>query len=68
MPTFHDTYTLENVEVIEERTLCIRILTDEGDNIFIPKSQIDDMSDVFNEGDTGNLTISMWMAKEKGLI
>jgi len=39
----------------------------EGEEMWIPKSQIQDDSEVFAEGDEGDLIISEWIAKEKGL-
>ena len=36
--------------------------------IWIPKSQVDDRSDVYKSGQIGTLMISEWIAGEKGLI
>jgi len=38
----------------------------EGDLIWIPQSQIDADSEVWEQGDSGTLVISEWIAKEKG--
>jgi hypothetical protein len=40
----------------------------EGKEVWIPKSQIHDDSEVFEEGHKGKLVISEWIAKEKELI
>jgi hypothetical protein len=55
-----DTVTVET----EMAILCV-IGTEE---VWIPKSQIDDSSEVQGEGDGGTLVISEWLAKEKGLV
>jgi hypothetical protein len=43
----------------------------EGEEIWIPYSQVDDDSEIYKKeqvGETGELVISEWLAKEKGLI
>lgn len=35
---------------------------------WIPRSQIAEESEVQDEGDTGTLVVSAWIAKEKGLV
>ena len=40
----------------------------EGDvEAWIPKSQIDDDSEVYEEGHEGTLVITLWIAEKKGL-
>lgn len=42
----------------------------ENEEIWIPKSQVDDDSEIFSDkqlGKTGNLVIPHWLAEEKGL-
>jgi hypothetical protein len=39
----------------------------EGREIWIPQSQVDDDSEVYEEGQTGTLIVSDWIADEKGL-
>ena len=36
--------------------------------MWIPKSQVDDRSEVYKAGDKGALMISEWIAEQKGLI
>jgi len=38
----------------------------EGEEVWIPKSQIHDDSEVWRKGDTGNLYITQWLAEQKG--
>ena len=40
----------------------------EGEEMWIPKSVIDDDSEVYKEDDEGTLIISDWFARKKGLI
>lgn len=53
---------------------CLRetenaILVDiDGSEYWIPKSQVDDASEVWLEGDQGDLVITQWVAEKKGLI
>lgn len=41
-----------------------------GEELWIPASQVDDDSEVFNDGENaeGVLVISEWIAKQKGLL
>jgi hypothetical protein len=40
----------------------------DGEEFWIPKSQIHDDSEVYAKDQTGKLVISRWIAEEKGLI
>jgi len=40
----------------------------EGEESWIPKSQIDDDSEVFAQGDSGMLVVNEWWAEKEGLI
>jgi hypothetical protein len=40
----------------------------EGEEYWIPKSQIHDDSEVYQEGTSGQLVISQWIAEQKGLV
>jgi hypothetical protein len=39
----------------------------EGDEVWMPKSQIAEHSEVQHEGDSGTITVTLWIATEKGL-
>jgi hypothetical protein len=39
----------------------------EGEEYWIPQSQIDDDSEVWEKNDEGTLVISEWIAEQKGL-
>lgn len=39
----------------------------DGEEAWIPQSQIDDESEVWKDGDEGTLVIPLWLAEAKGL-
>jgi hypothetical protein len=70
-------YAFEVEEAVHETdgALLVRVashdpaLADIGeDEVWIPKSQILDDSEVWQEGDSGELQVTMWIAKQKGWI
>ena len=57
------------VEVVKAETyLAILCLFESGDELWIPKSQIHDDSEVYAKDHSGELVIPEWLAEEKGLI
>ena len=46
----------------EKAILCII----EGDEIWIPKSQVHDDSEVYKKGDEGKLVVTKWFATKQG--
>jgi len=40
----------------------------EGEEIWIPKSQIHDDSEIWKSGQDGALVITRWIARKKGLV
>jgi len=40
----------------------------DGEEVWVPQSQIDDDSEVWRAGDEGHLVVSSWWAQERGLI
>lgn len=64
-----DTCDIE-VEVIRVSRAALLVATDDGEEYWIPFSQISDESEIGEEseiGDDGTITISEWIAIEKGL-
>lgn len=59
--------TIEDVKCTKEtdKALLVEI---EGEEHWIPKSMVDDDSEVYSVGDEGQLVISEWFAKKEGLI
>ncbi len=58
---------VENVRVLRatERALLIQA-GDDGEEVWIPKGQVDKASEVKDDGDVGTLLISAWIAEQKG--
>lgn len=67
MPDFRDKASFENAHVVDISQLAIKVDID-GKLVWIPNSQVDDDSEVWQCEDTGTLVVSEWIAKEKGLI
>jgi hypothetical protein len=44
------------------------LLVIDGDEYWIPQSQIEDESEVWKKGDEGTLVISEWIAEQKGIM
>ena len=55
-----------SVERESPKALCVILET--GQEIWMPKSQIRDGSEVKVQGDKGVMLVSEWIAKEKGLL
>ena len=47
-----------------EKAILVEI---EGEEYWMPKSQIDDDSEVYKKGQEGTLVITRWIAEQKGL-
>lgn len=58
--------SVEVEEVTAETDAAILCLID-GDEVWIPRSQIGGESDVNEEGDSGSLIIPKWLAEDKEL-
>lgn len=62
------TVSFEDIKVVKESPKALLCLIN-GEEVWIPKSQIDEDSEVWNEKTSGGtLIITEWIAKEKGLI
>lgn len=57
----------EEVTVLRETEAAI-LIEYENEEFWIPKSQIQEDSEVSGVGDVGTLSIPRWLAKEKGLL
>lgn len=49
-----------------DRALLIQFET--GEKHWMPKSQIDDASEVYAEGQVGTFVCTQWIAEQKGLV
>lgn len=69
-------YYIDVEEVIREsdKSILVRVETSEADviqaqgsrEVWIPKSQIQEDSEVTEVGDSGTLIVSQWLAEERG--
>lgn len=64
----------DRYEPVEIHDVTVKYETDgallvvaDGEEVWIPKSQIDDDSEVYAKGTSGTLIIPRWLAREKGL-
>lgn len=61
-------------ESVEFEAKCIRetefalLVEIDGEEVWMPKSQIQDESEVTEPGDEGALVVTEWIAREKNLI
>ena len=71
MPSFSDKVEFENTVVVCKSKSGLALLVrfeDQEEPQWMPQSQIDDDSEVFDEGQSGLLIVSRWIAEEKGLV
>ena len=61
------TVEFDDVECVKETEKAI-LVDIEGDEYWIPKSQVDDDSEVYEEDTEGTLVISEWFANKEGLF
>jgi hypothetical protein len=66
MPEFKHKVKLE-AQALRETDAALLCFID-GEEHWIPKSQIDDDSEVFEEGHSGTLIVSEWIATQKELV
>jgi hypothetical protein len=61
-----DTYEIENAKCIRATPKAILIQAKEfGEDTWIPQSQVDDGSEVYQEGDEGTLVVKLWWAEKQ---
>jgi hypothetical protein len=59
-------YSLD-AECIDESAKAIRVEFEDGTRTWIPKSVIDDDSEVYAMGTNGSLVVKDWFAEKEGL-
>lgn len=65
MPTFRESVTIEGVTALRATEAALLVEID-GAQVWIPQSQIDDESEVWEPGQEGDLIVSKWIADQKG--
>lgn len=68
MPSFRDRSEIDNVLVIRATPKALLVRFDDGEEHWIPQSQIDDDSEVYKEDTEGTLIISEWFAEKENLV
>ena len=61
------TVEFEDCECVKETEKAILVCI-EGDDYWIPKSQVDDDSEVYEDDTNGTLVITEWFASKEGLF
>jgi hypothetical protein len=59
-------FTLSGVAIKRESDAAVLVVLPEGDEVWLPKSQIDSMDKRNADGVT--IVMSAWIAKQKGLL
>ena len=67
MPTFAQKASFDKVRCIRETASALRVVIN-GDEIWVPQSQIGDDSEVYADGHEGTLVVSQWIAEQKSLV
>lgn len=63
-----DEFEIDGVECIAETAKAILCVLDDGTEMWVPKSQLEFISQVQERGDSGTLVISAWLARQEGLL
>lgn len=59
-------FDIKKVKYETDKAILVEI---EGEDFWVPKSQIDDDSEVFSQkSGTGTLIVSVWWAEKQGLV
>ena len=64
-------YDIEGCKVIQNTGKALLVRNKrcsefDGEDIWVPQSQITDDSDIWRDGDEGTLTVTEWFAEKKG--
>lgn len=62
-----ETVTFDDVVCLAQTGAAILVLV-ENEEVWIPLSQVGEDSEVREKDDTGDLVITKWIAKKKGLL
>jgi hypothetical protein len=61
-----DVVRFADIEAIRQTDKALLCLI-EGEETWVPQSQIDDDSEVYAEGHTGTLIVTAWWARKQGI-
>ena len=60
-------YEMGHAECIRETDKALLVNSEYGE-LWIPKSQIHDDSEVYEDGDDGELVVNLWFAEKEGWV
>jgi hypothetical protein len=59
--------SFDDVVCLSQTKMAIKVLVD-GEEYWIPKSQVNEDSEVYQKGDEGKLIVPRWLAEEKEMV
>ena len=65
-----ESYSIEGCTIKHETEKAVLVESENlpDDEMWVPKSQIHDDSEIWKLNDTGDLLVNMWFAEKEGLI
>jgi hypothetical protein len=67
-PRSHATETFGGCRALRATALALLVRFEDGKEYWVPQSQIDDDSEVYEAGGEGKLVVSHWWADKQGLL
>ena len=61
-------HSLGDGECVQEGPKAIRVALETGEDIWIPKSLVHDDSEVWKEGQEGDVVVAEWWAEKEKLV
>ena len=67
-----ESFTIDDCLILHETERAILVESDNIENedgqLWVPKSQVHDDSEIWTKGENGRLTVNMWFAEQNGLV
>ena len=62
-------YIIEDAKIVKDTGKAILVNAPEfNEDVWIPQSQVDDNSEIWKEGESGDLLVTDWFAEKQGWI
>ena len=68
MTDYEEKAEFDDVVCEQSTDKAILCVFEDGTKHWIPNSQVDDDSEVYEHGHEGKLVVSLWIAEQKGLV
>jgi len=68
MPEFKDKVHFKNARSTSSTERAVYCILENDHGLWVPKSQIDDDSEVYDKYQEGKLVVSLWIAEEKEIL